>query len=233
MTSSTVPRSSRRGQLAQLLQELITVSVRLRSDARNAPADPDSFRAQIHQQVTAASLEASQRGYRDSDAGYAMYAVVAFLDESVLSSASPASVAWQGRPLQEELFGVFVGGDVFFEHLKSLLTQQDSEDLADVLEVYQLCLLLGFKGRYGSSHRDELETWITRLRDRLAQIRGPLGALSPDWEPPRNEDLAIASDPWQRRLRLAIGAVTATVAVLFVVYTLILRSRSRDVFPGL
>lgn len=233
MTSATVPQSTRRGQLAQVLQELITVAARLRSKQRAAPPDAAAFRASVLGIVDTAKRDAAALGYPDAYAGYAVYAVVAFLDEAVLSFQHPAFAAWQGKPLQEELFSIFIGGDMFFEYLKTLLSQQDSDDLGDVLEVYQLCLLLGFKGRYGASQRDDLDAWTSALRDRLTQIRGPLGGLSPHWAPPRAEQIVVRDDPWQRRLRIAIGAVLGATIVLFIVFILFLRSGTHEVVSKL
>lgn len=233
MTAGTAPQGARQGLLAQTLQELLTVAVRLRSDPRNAPGSVDAFRAQIHRQIADAGREGRQAGYRDEDLGYAMYAVVAFLDESVLGLSNPAFASWQGRPLQEELFGVHVGGDVFFDYLGSLLAQQDSEDLGDVLEVYQLCLLLGFRGRYGTSRPEDLQSWTARLRDRLAQIRGATGRMVTPWEPPRSERVVQASDPWQRRLRVAALAVFGATLVLYLLFLLVLRSRTSDLVSAI
>jgi type VI secretion system protein ImpK len=123
---------------------------------------------------------------------------------------------------------VHVGGDVFFDYLGSLLAQQDSEDLGDVLEVYQLCLLLGFRGRYGSSRPEDLQSWTARLRDRLTQIRGATGRMVTPWEPPRSEHVVHTSDPWQRRLRVAGLAILGATLVLYLVFLLVLRSPSRS-----
>jgi type VI secretion system protein ImpK len=73
---------------------------------------------------------------------------VAFLDESVLNSQAPIAADWRRQPLQEELFGRAIAGNVFFQNLKQLLRRNDSADLADMLEIYYLCMLLGYGGRY-------------------------------------------------------------------------------------
>jgi type VI secretion system protein ImpK len=226
--TSPAQTSGRRGLLAQSLQELLTVGVRLRANPTAAPNDVAAFRQNVLVQVANAGTAGKAAGYRDDDVNYATYAAVAFLDESVLAMSAPALASWQGRPLQEELFGVHIGGDVFFDYLNTLLTQQDSEDLADTLEVYQLCLLLGFRGRYGS-RPDELHSWTSRLRARIAQIRGELPAMAPQWAPSHDEVVAIVGDPWQKRLRLAIAGAFGMTAVIFLVYWLILGGRVGDV----
>src|SRR5215212_4305781 len=61
------------------------------------------------------------------------FALVAFIDETVLSPTNdfPLRKEWEQLPLQ----------------LDYLLAQPETET-ADVVEVYYLCLLLGFKGKY-------------------------------------------------------------------------------------
>lgn len=225
-TSSAGPRQ---GQLASLLQELLTVTVRLRLTPGEAPNDSEGFRAQVRRLVATASQEGVRIGYGEQDVGYALYAAVAFLDETVLTIAHPAFRSWQGKPLQEEVFGVNVGGDVFFQYLESLMMRDDSLVLSDVLEVYQLCLLLGFRGRYGGSDYEILQGWTARVRDRITRIRGTPPPFSPNWAPARSVPAAQAGDPMQRMLIIVIGALLGLSIVLFVVLRLLLNSESRDI----
>jgi type VI secretion system protein ImpK len=221
--SAPSPASSRAGHLALIVQELLTAIVRLRAN-RQGPTDAESFRAHLKQLIARADQDARQAGYSQGDVRYALYAVVAFVDESILNSAQPMFRDWPRRPLQDELFGGHVGGEAFFQYLQQLMTRDPSPDLADVLEVYLLCLLLGFQGRYSAANRDELGLWTSRLREQLTRMRGGLAPLAPDWAIPKGEVIARTSDPWLRRLLVA-GAVTLGLAVvLFLIYWIILRS---------
>jgi type VI secretion system protein ImpK len=232
MTAATAPQGTRQGQLAQILQELLTVGVRLRATTRNASPNVDDFRAQLHKQISDAGRDGQQAGYSAEGVGYALYAVVAFLDESVLALPDPAFASWRGQPLQLQFFQVHVGGDVLFQYLTTLLGQQDSEELGDVLEVYQLCLLLGFKGKYGASRPEELHQWTARLRDRIAQIRGNAGPRGPAWEPPRDKVTRVG-DPWQRRLGVIALGILGVTLLLFLVFLLVLRSRTGDIVSAI
>ena len=220
---------TRRGQLALLLQELLTATVRLRARRDDAPTDVEAFRAQVRKLIATANRDARQLGYSDQDVGYALYSAVAFLDETILSLGHPAFRSWQGRPLQEEVFGVHVGGDVFFQYLETLLASDDSDDLADVLEVFELCLLLGFRGRYGGVQDEGLHMWITRTHDRLTRIRGALPPFAPNWAPAEGERARRARDPWQRRLLLAFGITLGIAIALWVTFGVILGSASRTI----
>jgi len=215
--SAPAERVHRRGVLALALQEVFTATVRLRANRQSA-ADAESFRNHIKQLLGSAHEEARRAGYTAEDVKLAIYAVVAFLDESVLNSRHPAFAEWPRRPLQEELFGGHTGGEMFFQNLHALQGRQDTDDLADVLEVHQLCLLLGFQGRYGGAGHDELRSWTAATRDKIARIRGGPTTLSPAWAPPSDEVIPIPKDPWVRPLgytAIAVLAASCLLALLF------------------
>ena len=217
------PAVSRAGRLALIVQELLTATVRLRAN-RQGPTDAESFRAHLKQLIAAADQEARQAGYAQADVRYALYAVVAFVDESVLNSGQGMFRDWPRRPLQDELFGGHVGGEAFFQYLQQLMTRDPSPDLADVLEVYLLCLLLGFQGRYSATNRDELGLWTSRVRDQVMRIRGGTPPLAPDWAIPTGEVMARTSDPWLRRLLYAGAGTLGVAIVLYFIYLIVLRS---------
>ena len=97
--------------------------------------------------------DATAAGYSAHDIRDTHFAVVAFLDSVVLHSNEPARPEWERQSLQEEMFGQTDAGVVFFDKLESFRSRPDSEHLADMLEVYLLCLLLGFEGRYSGRLR--------------------------------------------------------------------------------
>jgi type VI secretion system protein ImpK len=215
--SPPAERVHRRGVLALALQEPLTATERLRANRQSA-TDAPAFRSHIKQLLSAAHEEARRAGYAGEDIKLAIYAVVAFLDESALNSHHPAFAEWPRQPLQEELFGGHMGGETFFQNLQTLLGGQDTDDLADVLEVYQLCLLLGFQGRYGGAGPNEVRAWTTAVADKLARIRGGPQTLSPGWALPGEEVIPIPRDPWVRPLgytALAVFAVSAFLSFFF------------------
>ena len=213
---------SHEGELALALQEILTATVRLRAN-RQVAADADSFRAHVKHVLSAAEAGARRAGYADEDIRLALFAVVTFLDESVLNSAQPMFASWPRKPLQEEIFGGHTGGEIFFRNLHQLLSRQDSDDVADVLEVYQLCLLLGFQGRYGVADRGELPALMSRVADKIQRIRGAFGEFSPLWRPPPGEIIEADRDTKTRALGLGAVAAFALSCVLFVVFRLSLR----------
>src|SRR5918999_6546832 len=219
--------SPRRGQLALTLQEAFTAIVRLRSN-RQVAANVEAFRAQMKHVLAAAEQEARRIGYAGDDVRYALFALIAFIDESVLNSPHPMFAGWGRRPLQEEVFGGSTAGELFFQYPQQLPGRQDSEDLADVLEVYQLCLLLAFKGRYSVTHGSELQVIAGHVAQKIERARGRPGELSPRWRP---STLALGAqrDRLVPRLAIAAGAAAGLAAVLFLVFMLTLGSGASGV----
>jgi len=212
-------RAHRRGALALAFQETLTATERLRTQ-RQSTTDAEAFRAHVKQLLSGAHEEARRAGYAGEDVKLGVYAVVVFLDEAVLNSPNPAFAQWPRRPLQEELFGGHMGGEAFFQNLHGLLGRDDSDDLADLVEVHQLILLLGFRGRYGAAGQDELRGWMRAAADRIARIRGPSSGLSPAWAPPDHEVIPLPKDRLLLPLTLVAGATLLGVCVLSLVYWL-------------
>jgi type VI protein secretion system component VasF len=88
--------------------------------------------------------------------------------------------------------------------------------LADLLEVYLLCLLLGFEGRYAPPLKSEAHRIIDRLRWRIESIRGISYKLSPPLEFSAEPAPVPRGVPWP----VWIAGALAAAIVLFVLYKL-------------
>jgi type VI secretion system protein ImpK len=218
--------------LALIYQEVLTAVVRLRAN-RQGVADANAFRHHTLEALKTAANQALSAGYPQDDVRLATFASVAFLDESVLNSQNPNFADWLRKPLQEEMFGTHIAGEVFFQNLEKLLGRTDSPDLADLLEVHYLCLLLGFGGRYSAGNRGELAQVMALTGEKIRRIRGHFGPLSPAWAPPP-EAARSTRDPWVRKLAIAAIACAALMILLFVVYKLVLSSGAQvaRTYPG-
>ncbi len=212
---SRQPANRRRDNLALVFQNLLTVIVRLRAN-RQVINDAQAFRLQMQGALRAAEKEGISKLYPPEDVRLATFAIVAFLDESILNSTNPAFSDWARMPLQEEMFGHHRAGEVFFENIERLLTRGDSHGAANLLEVYSLCILLGYKGKYGLGDLDSVRPVLDAIAEKIRRVRGPLPGLSPAWAVPEGNIRATEADLWIRRL--AVGALAGVfIALLFFV----------------
>ena len=211
--ASSGPR--RPENLAYLFQEILTIIVRIRA-SRQPVTDAQKFRLDMKAALKRAEKDALTKGYMPNDIRPATFAVVAFLDESVLNSTNVAFADWARMPLQEEMYGNQLAGEVFFENLQRLVTRPDNQDLADLLEVYLLCLLLGYKGRYGLSGQEALRPIMDSVAGKIRRIRGPLRGFSPSWTLPEGPVAVSGPDPWIRRLLWTAGICLVLAVILFI-----------------
>ncbi|MEP7340865.1 MAG: type IVB secretion system protein IcmH/DotU [Acidobacteriota bacterium] len=127
---------------------------------------------------------ASQRGYSERQLSEVKFALVAFIDQEVLRSlplASPQRQEWELYPLQLQYFQEALAGEKFFTRLEALIKHGESE--ADVVEIYYLSLLLGFRGKYVGFLEDQLPGELSKVEEylrRAGRMRAPM--LSPHWQ---------------------------------------------------
>jgi len=226
--ATAAPPVTRSANLALIFQEVLTAIVRLRSN-RQAVSDSESFRQHIREALRVAAQEArNTAGYSTDDIKMATFAVVGFLDESVLSAQNPLFAGWPRKTLQEELFGTHMAGEIFFQNLQALLTRDDSADLADLLEVHYLCLLLGYRGRYSVGATGELQAAMHATAEKIRRIRGPLAGLSPAWQL-KAESAQAPKDSWTRRFAIIAAACFIIALLMFIGYKLSLGSGANQI----
>jgi type VI secretion system protein ImpK len=223
-------QSSQRTQnLASCYENALTIILRLATLNQQSAANSQDFRTSIRAALKAAMEQAKALGYSSETNQLAFFAVVALLDESVLKLQSPAFADWAQRPMQDEMFGNNRAGEIFFDHLRTLLARQDSLETADCLEVYCLCMLLGFKGKYalgasvstyvsgqsngqwGQRPGGEIQALVRQAREKIDRVRGQLSFL-PDAPAPQVKQIATV-DPWSRALGIA-AVVLLVIALL-------------------
>jgi type VI secretion system protein ImpK len=170
--------------------------------------------------ISSAVKECSAMGYSDEASKMAIYAIIGFLDESVLSSKDPIFADWARRPLQEEMFGGHFAGENFFRNVTELLNRPESYEVADVLELHALCLQLGYRGRFAFGDATEIQTILQRIREKIARIQGSSALFRPADTP------AAPPPPRRDRWVVRLGITTIVLAALsilaYFVYTLLL-----------
>ena len=217
MSTTSVPSLPplRSNSLAFAFQDVITVILRVRFRQQRV-ADVAAFRDSLRKMIAAAATESRRAGYSDATTQMALYAIVGFLDESVLNSQDPTFADWLRRPLQEEMFGGHFAGEYFFRHVGELLQRPDSAEVADALELHAVCLLLGYRGKFAFGDGGEIPSIVRQIRDKIARVRGPL-ALCRVAEAPAVK-AGPSGDPWVRRLLWSTAALLLLCAVAFAGY---------------
>jgi type VI secretion system protein ImpK len=206
-----VASSPRHENLALIYQEILTAITRLRT-SQQAVADVGAFRNSMKAALDAAEAEATRKGYTAEDARAASFAVVSLLDESIMNASAPHFDDWAGQSMLGELFGKRTSEDIFFQCIDRLLAEGNSLQEADVLEVFGLCLLLGYQGSYRTSGPEGVNSIVTSILNKVQSIRGSR-PTAPDWLPQPDAVLHPPHDPWVRALAFGtLGALFLAVA---------------------
>jgi type VI secretion system protein ImpK len=206
--------------LALLYEGVFTVIVRIQAHRQQA-SQAETFRERIKASLADVEREGASAGYTIRDIRDTHFAVVAYLDSVVLHSSDGIRSEWERRTLQEELFGQTDAGVAFFEKLDEFKSREDSAPLADVLEVYLLCLLLGFEGRYSGRLRGELDSIVEKLRRRINSIRGGDNPISPSKVlPPASNSPTLEMPPRFDRFGILALAAASLAVLLFLLFKL-------------
>ncbi len=137
----------------------------------------------------------------------ARYALAAFVDEAILRSQWVGKEQWADNPLQLQFFETYLAGEGFFEKLDSLRTR--GESAVEVIEIYYLCLVLGFEGKYGMEGTERLEALAKLIHDELVRFRPKVPKdVSPHWK--------VVDGPAQEETRLPRWLLYSCAAVILV-----------------
>ncbi len=140
---------------------------------------------ELRQSINGMLLQMEQQaeglGHKSLYIQAAKFALAAFVDETVLLANFPLRDYWEKMPLQLEYFGEQLAGNTFFDRLQKMMGEGDS--FVDVVEVYYVCLLLGFKGRYNIYYEEQLKGAIAQVADYLRRNnRLRTVGISPHWK---------------------------------------------------
>jgi len=210
-------RSRSGGDLVSLAGQVLELVLKLRAGTA-APINPRPVVQQLLKEM-------EQRGatlrYGEPQIKEVKFALAAFVDETIMSTNLPLRDEWVKFPLQLEYFGEQLAGIKFFEHLDDLLKHIETE--ADVVEVYYVSLLLGFKGKYKVYMEDQLQGVIENTAAQLKRVgRLQEAELSPHWKV--RDQPAPRSDPglplWAK---IGAGAGLLIVLLIYLVLVVLLK----------
>ena len=149
---------------------------------RHAPLDAATFRERLKDFLQQVDRGARRLQADAEDIYLVKYAFCALVDERVLGAHPSLRQDWERRPLQLELFGEQLAGEHFFDKLEAC--RQQGAARLQALEVFHLCLLLGFQGRYLLEGTEKLGYLTARLGDEIAHHKGQRAPFAPHWQSP-------------------------------------------------
>ncbi len=143
----------------------------------------------------------------------AKYALVAFIDQQVLTSELALKDAWLEHPLQMRYFDSSTAGEDFYLKLDEL-RQGNETGRREALEVFYLCLALGFTGKFSDPRGlEQRKILMDRLAREIGEQRaGDGGALSPHGLDPAPATATVGRG-WQR-LPLWLPPLAAVLLLL-------------------
>lgn len=181
-TQTALPKAERR-RLTELASPSFSLILQLRST--NNAGDPNTLRERVKDSFVRFERNAKDAAIDNDLIRHAKFALVAFTDESILSSNWSGKNSWGLKSLAWELFNSTNAGADFFQALEQL--RQRTHINLEALEVYYLCLALGFKGKYGPLPQgpEKLRMLMEDMHHELRrEINKPVDALlSPHGKP--------------------------------------------------
>jgi type VI secretion system protein ImpK len=194
-------------------------------------APSNELRPTVARLLTEMEERAAKLRLSEKQVSSVKFALAAFMDETVLTNDFPLREEWEKVPLQLEYFGEHLAGVKFFERLDELIRSIETE--ADVVEVYYVCMLVGFKGKYQIYLEDQLKGVIENTAEQLRRV-GRLhdGELSPHWrvtdqpEPPKDRGLPL----WAM---ISAGAGLALAIVIYITLNFVLTGNLNEAIDQL
>ena len=175
-------------------------------------APSNELRPQVAQMLEDFDKRAERYRFNHKIVQVSKFALAAFVDETVLTNNFPLRDEWEKYALQLELFGEQLAGNKFFEKLEAMLKQ--IEVTQDAVEIYYLCMLLGFKGRYAVYEQEKLLAILQQTANALVKV-GKIRPvdLAPNWlsadqpKPPPKRGMPV----WAKISALAFVGLAAVV----------------------
>jgi type VI secretion system protein ImpK len=158
----------------------------------NGPRGGADFVSKTTQFLDDFMRAAKQQGAPAEDIDAARYAFCAAVDETILHSNFAIHDEWERRPLQLLIFGDQLAGEHFYVRLENLRAKGATH--LQALEVFHMCLLLGFKGRYIVDGTEKLNYLTARLGDEIAHMKGKSAGFAPHGERPDQVVNKLRSD---------------------------------------
>lgn len=225
------PRERMREEIRNLVDPVLTYGLELKERLlRRESPDPARERARLlgmlnapeggrHAEFVGDSSTVLGNPARAADPGRASdrflgirYALACWLDEIFIDS--PWGNVWENQSIEFELFRQRDRAWNFWQQARRAEGRQGS----DALEVFYLCVMLGFRGDF-REQPEELRTWVATARVRLSRGQGN------EWPAPPQLDPVTNVPPRWGRQRLRRMTLVAAVVMLALIPCAILAAK--------
>jgi type VI secretion system protein ImpK len=196
--------------LRTLATDLFLIGVKIR-DAADL-GTPESLKKLLVSYFSAFEDKCLSAGKAREFMNHSKYALAAFIDETVLNRGGEVHEYWIREPLTVKFFSDPVAGENFFSRLDSHI--ENVRKNKEVIEIYYLCVCLGFQGKYKMSGPEKLPVIIENL---LRRIEGVQGSTPRAFSPSAN--VPPGSPPMEKRGRRLMGAALILFFLGFVFYS--------------
>ncbi len=218
-----IVNTERTRTLSDISSECLILILQLRGT--NDYGDPAALKSRISEMLGKFERESRIAGTDNERINMSKFALVAFLDETIISSNWNQKDSWLSEPLQLKLFNTFNAGEEFFDNLNKL--RQRSSNYKDVLEIFYLCLTLGFKGKYQLQSPENLRRIIDDLNIELHPgTSGVFESISPNGKP---GDYLIQSAQSKFPVWIYPAAAIIILIIFYVIMSASISGKASDV----
>ena len=198
-------------RVTEVTKDCFDAVIQIRKAETTAAPSPETLQHRLRTAVDEMLRRAAVLGFSHQDAQDMAYALVALMDEVMLGKPGNYRQFWMGNLLQQRYFNENTAGDNFFTRLEAV--RKDTQR-TETLQVFYLCMLFGFQGRYRIRGGElELLSLIDAVQKELARARSfDFDKLSPHGERPNEA-------AWLAGKRLSFLSISlAAMGLALVVY---------------
>jgi type VI secretion system protein ImpK len=133
------------------------------------------------------------------------YALVCWLDEMFILDSSWGR-HWNEQKLETQLYGTNIRAELFWEQAR----RAEARPGSDALEVFFLCVMLGFRGEK-REQPEQLLAWVNNARTRIERSQSQELSLPPEHQPPTHVPPRHGQERLQKMVVAAIGFLLVLV----------------------
>ncbi|MQX35937.1 type VI secretion system protein TssL, long form [Roseospira navarrensis] len=226
--SATLAERSRHNPVVAAAAPLLSLIARLRLGGTHR--DPDALRDRVLDEFAGFNRRLKKTDLPEDQHRTASYALAATMDDVVLNTPWGSGSIWSREGMTVCLHNEAYGGERFYNLLKRI-TENPGRN-GRVLELFYLCLSLGFEGKMRVLDRGRSEHRRTRdgLYRLLADIRGEVPEeLSPHW---KGEDAGYRPISSLIPVWVIASATAALLVLMFIGFAWWLNADSDELYAS-